>query len=133
MKRTLIFTLTTLMLFFSISHADAGSWLEPSEDHNEGGPNATELGIELNTCTPDGMVNSFKEKWDAKSFWIKQNVALQNELSSKWKYDGAECFQGERDQIEKTECILHYKNLLDSIAKCYRTSTILCRKHGGFC
>lgn len=94
-----------------------------------------DLDIELSTCTPDGAINEFKERWDSKTFWIKQNVKLETEMEEKWKYDGAYCksIDDKGHDIVKAKCFLYIQNLFDSMVKCYKTSKILCRKNGGLC
>jgi hypothetical protein len=91
-----------------------------------------EFGIELNTCTPDGVVNELKEKWNPKDFWIRQNVIFESEVKSAWKYDGSYC-RLKNDEVDKTKCFLYIKNMYQSILKCYRTTKLLCRQNGGYC
>lgn len=93
-----------------------------------------ELRIELDTCRPDSVLNSWRARINPKGFWISQNVILESSAERSWWFQDGISNCGEiSDQPEKVACINYFRNRFDSIKKCYRTTGQLCRAYRGYC
>lgn len=89
--------------------------------------------IELVTCTPDGIMNAWKERYDPKRFWINQNVIFEMAVE---RYQGssaaADCAHVDAG-VDRRSCVSHWENRRASIIKCFQTTGRMCRAHGGLC
>jgi hypothetical protein len=95
---------------------------------------AADIGIDLKTCMPDGAINTVKEKFDPKKFWIAQNVILEIHLERRWEFEEAMSRCGEiSSNSERIKCISYQQNLQASIIRCYQTTKRMCRANGGLC
>jgi len=88
------------------------------------------LRIELATCSPDGIYNSWKERLNPKEFWINQTIVLEMELEKLRYKSVAESCSEIREQTEKIACVSYFQNLRASAARCYQTALRMCRANG---
>lgn len=90
-----------------------------------------ELRLNLDTCTPSGIVGVTKEKLSPRNFWVSQTVVLEMSLERSWEFtDSIKNCQHEKIVEDKTKCRLYFRNRLDSIRKCYRTAKTMCKQYG---
>ena len=90
-----------------------------------------EVRIELATCRPNGIYNSWKEKISPKSFWLNQVVGLEREYEDfRARGSPAERCSGESDQKEKIRCVLYFQNLGASMGRCLQAALRMCRANG---
>lgn len=86
--------------------------------------------IELATCRPDGIYNSWKERINPKEFWIDQTVSFEMELEKLRYWSVAEKCSDISEHAEKIACVSYFQNLRASIARCYQTALRMCRANG---
>ncbi len=95
---------------------------------------SAEVRVDIATCMPNGMMNSWREKYDAKGFWIEQHTAIEMVFQRRWEFDEAlsDCMKID-DGIEKQKCLHYRRNRMSALSKCLQTAKRLCRAHGGLC
>ncbi len=94
-----------------------------------------DVDIDLTTCQPDGPIGKMSQAWDPLKFWVKQNVSLEMALEQEDLNGLMEnCRINYSDnKTDLLECYQRYKNRHQSIVKCLKHTTKLCRHHGGRC
>lgn len=93
-----------------------------------------ELRINLMNCMPDGVINSWREKWNPREFWVSQHVVLETDLERDWKYqESLDRCREQKNPIEKQKCFTYYESYHQAAIRCKEVARKLCRANGAFC
>lgn len=93
-----------------------------------------DLRISLANCMPDGILNSYRERWNPKEFWIDQNVILEIQLDRRWEYEESiDRCRNIKDSVDKQRCFSYVQSHWQSLAKCQSVTRRMCRANGGYC
>lgn len=88
------------------------------------------LRLDMSTCEPDGMVNSWRERSNPRDFWISQTVVLERELEWMNSSSVADACSQSDAISEKRRCMEYKTNIRASAARCLSVSRRRCREQG---
>lgn len=88
------------------------------------------LRLNMSTCEPDGMINSWRERFNPRDFWISQTVVLETELERMSSSSVADDCSQSDNVSEKRRCMEYKTNIRASAARCLSVSRRRCREQG---
>jgi hypothetical protein len=88
------------------------------------------LRLNMATCEPDGMINSWRERSSPRDFWIAQTVVLEKELEWMNSSSVAEECSPSDNISEKRRCMEYKTNIRASAVRCLSVSRRRCREQG---
>ena len=88
------------------------------------------LRLNMTTCEPDGMINSWRERSNPRDFWISQTVVLDIGLARMNIISVADECSPSNNLSEKRRCMEYKSNIRASTARCLSVSNRRCREQG---
>ncbi len=88
------------------------------------------LRLNMATCEPDGMINSWRERSNPRDFWIAQTVVLERELEWMNSSSVAEECSPSDNMSEKRRCMEYMSNIRASAVRCLSVSRRRYREQG---